>query len=89
MIGRTKDYTTAYLLDYDYIRNHHRLIAVDLGRQEELDADSKAIQQIEFFGQLKKLDGDGNATNTSNDQSVFVLAILEKNNGSWNLQQKY
>ena len=89
MIGRTKDYPTAYLLDYDYIRNHHRLIAVDLGRQEELDADSKAIQQIEFFGQLKKLDGDGNATNASNDQSVFVLAILEKNNGSWNLQQKY
>ena len=89
MIGHTEDYTTAYLLDYDYIRNHHSRIAVDLGRQEELDADSKAIQQTEFFGQLKKLDGDGNATNVSNNQSVFVLAIFEKNNGSWNVQQKY
>ena len=36
------------LLDYDYIINHYRLIAVDLIRQNELDADAKAIQQIEF-----------------------------------------
>ena len=30
------------------------LIAVDLSRQKELDADPKAIQQTEFVGQLKK-----------------------------------
>ena len=35
-------------------KNHYRLIAVDLSRQKELDADPKAIQQIEFVGQLKK-----------------------------------
>ena len=29
-------------------KNHYRLIAVDLSRQKELDADSKAIQQIEL-----------------------------------------
>ena len=34
-------------------RNHYRLIAVDLIRQKELDADPKAIQQIEFIGQMK------------------------------------
>ena len=28
-------------------------MAVDLSRQKELDADPKAIQQIEFVGQLK------------------------------------
>ena len=25
-----EDYTTGFLLDYDYIKNHYRLIAVDL-----------------------------------------------------------
>ena len=36
-------YTTGCLLDYDYIKNHCRLIAADLSRQKELDADPKAI----------------------------------------------
>ena len=31
-------------------------IAVDLSRQKELEADPKAIQQIEFVGQLKNPD---------------------------------
>ena len=29
-----EDYTTGYLLDCEYIKNHYRLIAVDLGRQK-------------------------------------------------------
>ena len=42
--GQGKDYTTEYLLDYDYIKNHYRLIAIDLSRQKKkIDADSKAI----------------------------------------------
>ena len=28
--GKGEDYTTECLLDYDYIKNHYRLIAVDL-----------------------------------------------------------
>ena len=75
--GQGEDYTTGYLLDYEYVKKHYRLIAVDLSRQKELDADLKAIPQIEFVGQLKKLDGDGNATDARNDQSMFVLTILE------------
>ena len=31
---------------YDCIKNHYRLIVVDLSRQKELDTDPKAIQQI-------------------------------------------
>ena len=46
-----EDYTTGCLLDYQYIKNHYRLIAIDLCRQKYLDADPKAIQQIEFVGQ--------------------------------------
>ena len=47
------DYTTECLLDYQYFKGHYNLIAVDLSKQKELDADSKAIQQIEFYGMLK------------------------------------
>ena len=42
--------------DYGCIKNHYRLIVVDLSRQKGLDADSKANQLIEFVRQLKKLE---------------------------------
>ena len=41
--GPGNDYTTGCLLDYEYIKNHCRLIAVELSRQKELDAHLKAI----------------------------------------------
>ena len=47
------DYTTGCLLDYQYFKDHYNLIAIDLSKQKELDADSRAIQQIEFYGMLK------------------------------------
>ena len=31
-----EDYTTGCLLDYKYIKNHYRLITVDLSRQKKL-----------------------------------------------------
>ena len=49
-----------------------------MSRQEELDADRKAIQQTEFAEKLKKLDKSGNATDLGNDQSMFILTISEK-----------
>ena len=48
-------------------------MSVDLSRQEELNADPKVIQQIEFVGQLKNPD-DAVVAN----ESMFVLTILEK-----------
>ena len=42
-----------FLLDYDYIKTHYRLVAVDLSREKELHANPKNIQQIEFVGQLR------------------------------------
>ena len=50
--GKGDDYTTGCLLDYQYFKDHYQLIAVDLSRQNELDADPRAIQQIEFYGML-------------------------------------
>ena len=45
MIGKGEDYTTGSLLDYNYF---YKLVAVDLSKQKELDADPRAIQQVEF-----------------------------------------
>ena len=44
------------LLDYYYIKNHYRLIAANLSRQNELGDNPKTIQQIKFLGQLKNID---------------------------------
>ena len=59
------------MLDYEYIKNHYRLIAVDLSRQKELDVDPKAIHQKELVGQSKNIDGK----NADDTQSMFVLTI--------------
>ena len=67
-------YTTGCLLDYNHIKNRYRSIAVDLSRQKELEADSIAIQQAEFVGQLKNVD----VTNADGAQSLFILKILEE-----------
>ena len=54
MIGKGEDYTAGSLLDYDYFNKHYKLIAVDLSKQKELDADPRAIQQIELKYMLEK-----------------------------------
>ena len=40
-----------------------------MSRQKELDVDQKAIQKMEFVGQLKNEDGE----NAVDAQSMFVL----------------
>ena len=44
--GKGDDYTTGCLLDYQYFKDNYQLIAVDLSKQKELDAELRAIQQI-------------------------------------------
>ena len=48
MIGKGEDYTTGFLLDFNYFEKHYKLVAVDLSKQKELDVDPRAIQQTEF-----------------------------------------
>ena len=50
--GKGDDYTTGCLLDYEYFKEHYQLIAVDLSKLKELDADPRVIQQIELYGML-------------------------------------
>ena len=48
------DYTTACLLDYSYFIDTYKMIAVHLSKQQVLDADPGAIQQINFTANLDK-----------------------------------
>ena len=51
-IGNGDDYTTGCLLDYTYFKNFYKMIAIDLSKQQALDADLRAIQQINFTANL-------------------------------------
>ena len=46
--GQGDDYATGCLLDYNYFKRYFKMIAIDLRKQQALDADAKAIQQINF-----------------------------------------
>ena len=48
------DCTTGCLLGYTYFKNYYKMIAVNLSKQQALDADPKAIQQINFTANLDR-----------------------------------
>ena len=51
------DYTTGCLIDYPYFIKYYKLIAVDLSKQQKLDADPKEIQQINFTENVTSEEG--------------------------------
>ena len=53
-IGQGDDYTTGCLLDYTYFKENYRVIAIDLSKHQSLDADPRAIQQINFTANLDR-----------------------------------
>ena len=57
--GQGDDYATGCLLDYSYFKDHYKMIAIDLSKQQDLDADPRAIQQI---NSTANLDRAGNST---------------------------
>ena len=62
--GQGDDYTTGCLLDYSYFANTYKMIAVDLSKQQALDADPRAIKQIDFTANLDR---------TGNTRVYFIL----------------
>ena len=58
------DYTFGCLLDYFYCKNHCKIIAIDLCKQQNLHADPKALQKINFIRNL--------------EQAATMLFILKK-----------
>ena len=57
-------------MDYNCFSNYYKIIAIDLSKQQALDADPKAIQQINFAANL---DWTGNPT---------LFFIIEEANGT-------
>ena len=53
--GQGDDYTIGCLLDYSYFADTYKMIAVDLSKQQALDADPGAIQQINFTANLDRV----------------------------------
>ena len=62
--GQGDDYTTGCLLDYTYFKDSYKMIAIYLSRQQILDSDPRAIEQINFTANL------GRAGNT---RIYFIL----------------
>ena len=52
--GQVDDYTTGCLLDYSYFNENYEMIAIDFSKQKALDADPRAIQQINFTANLDR-----------------------------------
>ena len=52
--GQGDDYTTGCLLDYTYFKKYYKMIVVDLSKQQALDADPKAVQQINFTANVDR-----------------------------------
>ena len=57
--GQGNDYTTGCLLDYSYFKKNCKRVTIGLSKQQALDADPRAIQQINFTANL---DRTGNTT---------------------------
>ena len=53
-ISRNNEFTTGNLLDYDYLKKHYKLIAIDLSKQQVLQENENLIQQINFIGRLEE-----------------------------------
>ena len=76
--GQGDDYTTgcllvlyAYLLNYAYFKDNYRLIDVDLSKQNALDSDPRATQQIVFIGIV-------GGANNSKIRLYTILEILKE-----------
>ena len=67
--GQGDDYTTGCFLDYNCFEKRYKMIAMDLTKQQTLNSDRKAIQQINFTGNLR---------GASNRETLFVIEEANK-----------
>ena len=68
LVKEIDDYTTGCLLDYIYLKNYYKMIAVDLIKQQALDPDPKEIQWINFTANLDI---------AGNTRIYFILEVKE------------
>ena len=63
-MSKNNDYTISNLLDYEYFKDHYKLIAIDLSKQIELE-NPDLKQQINLIGRLE-------------ENNVIMFFIIEK-----------
>ena len=68
--GQGYDHATGCLLSYPYLKKNCKLTAIGLRNQQALDADLKAIHQINF---MRNLECAGNIT------MFFIIKEVKKN----------
>ena len=61
-------------LDYNYFNKYYKLIAIDLSKQQALNADPKAVQQINFTGDL-----NGGQNVNEKTTMFFIIEETKKN----------
>ena len=67
MTGQGDDDTTGFLLGYIHFKNYYKMIATDLSKQQALDTDPNAIQQINFMENLNVCE------NVNNNITMFFI----------------
>ena len=67
--GREDDYASGCFFDYTYFKSYYKMIAINLSKQQALDADLREIQQIDFTANLDR------AVNTT---MFFILQEAEE-----------
>ena len=67
--GQDDDYTTGCLLDFLWFKEHYNLIAIDLSKRQALNADPKAVQQINVTGNLDQ---------AANTPMLFIIEEVNK-----------
>ena len=72
-MSKNNDYTTGNLLDYEYFKDHYKLVAIDLSKQTELE-NTDLKQQINFIGRLEE------------DETMFFITE-KKEETTFNLSQ--
>ena len=75
--GKSEDYATRCLIDYDWYLKDFNIVAVDLSHQAVLDSNPKSSQQIEFV--YKILAGT----------EASILTVLEKEKQTKNNKTSY
>ena len=67
--GQGDDYITVCLLDYPYLNETYKMIAIYLSKHQALDADPRAIQQINFTANLDRV---------GNTRIYFILEEIKE-----------
>ena len=67
-----------HLLDYNYFKSYYKMVAIDLRKQQALDADPKAIQQISFYWKSKSSKGSKNVFHYSRSKRNLFRFFTRK-----------